>query len=142
MRGWIMPEPLVTPAMRTAPRRRVTSREAQDGTRNIGERGIAEIVDEGLQFIQDEVFFELHTDDTGGSGKNLIGLEFQKLRQRFGRIQGDAVTAFCRAVGVACVDQNGSADSLRRAHAGACEFDRRSLHFVRREHCSGRGRHS
>src|ERR1039458_8978486 len=35
MRGWIMPEPLVIPAMRTVPRRSLTSPNASLGTRSV-----------------------------------------------------------------------------------------------------------
>ncbi len=35
MRGWIMPEPLVMPAMRTVPRRSCTSAKAVLGTRSV-----------------------------------------------------------------------------------------------------------
>jgi len=60
----------------------------------------------------------------------------------FGRVQCDAVAVFGGAVGVARIDQDGSADSLRGAHAGAGEFHRRGLHLIRREYGSRRRGHT
>ena len=120
MRGWIMPEPLVTPASRTMPRRRVTSREAPFGCRSVVRMARAtsgspvsfRLSTSSGSFDEDQVLIQFDADHAGGSGQHLIGLQLQQLRQRFRGVRGDFVAGLRRAVCVACVDENRAANSF------------------------------
>ena len=79
MCGWIMPEPLVMPAIRTAPRRSVTSREGHLGHRSVvmmaratsPKRSSAQALDQARQRVGDQLGIEFDADHAGGGGQHL-----------------------------------------------------------------------
>ncbi len=79
MRGWIMPEPLVMPAMRTVPRRSLTSAKASLATRSVVRMARAtlpkpssrEAGDQARQRVDDELGVQFHADHAGGSRQHL-----------------------------------------------------------------------
>ena len=80
MRGWIMPEPLVMPAMRTVPRRSFTSREGRLGDQVGGHDGARRVVESrpsrrpatSRGSASDDLSrIQFHADHAGGGGQHL-----------------------------------------------------------------------
>ena len=137
------------PAMRTTPRRSLTSAKASLGTRSVVM--MARATSEKLIFrqprdhswyrIDDFLGLEFDANHARGCGQHLADRQLQTTGggSRAGQCHG--VSGSSGAVGVARIDENGAYQAFGRFQVLAAEFDRSGLGAVLGEDRRGGGRH-
>ncbi len=132
MRGWIMPEPLVMPAMRMVPRCRLRIEAERllgdqvgghDGAGDVCRNRSAETLRPGAGELGDEIGIEFDADDAGGGGQNVwTGLRRSSFAAARQQASGDLVAGAGGAIGIAGVDKDGADGAVGRGEVAAAKL--------------------